>query len=80
MGKHLRTARHRALIATLKAKREAAGLSQRDLAQRLGRVHSYVGKIESGERQLNVLEFCDYAAALEADAPELLRMFLKTKG
>jgi hypothetical protein len=26
---------------------------------------AFVGKIESGERQLNVLEFCEYADVLE---------------
>lgn len=80
MGKHLRTARHRALIAALKAAREAAGITQRELARRLDRAHSFVGKIESGERQLNVLEFCEYADALGTDAAELLRSASKAKG
>ena len=80
MGRHLRTARHEALMATLKAARETAGITQRELARCLERNHSYVGKIESGERQLNVLEFCDYATALKTEAPELLRAILRTKG
>ena len=80
MGKHLRTARHGALIAALKAAREAAGITQRELARRLDRAHSFVGKIESGERQLNVLEFCEYADALGMDAAELLRAASKAKG
>jgi transcriptional regulator with XRE-family HTH domain len=59
------------------AAREAAGITQRELARRLGRAHSFVGKIESGERQLNVLEFCDYVAEL-GDAPDaLLRRVLE---
>lgn len=72
MGKQLRTSRHKALMAALTTAREGAGLSQRELAKRLGRAHSFVGKIESGERQLNVLEFCDYADVLGANAAELL--------
>src|ERR1700676_3058910 len=64
MGKQLRTSRHKALMAALVAARERAGVSQRELARRLERAHSFVGKIESGERQLNVLEFIDVAAAL----------------
>jgi transcriptional regulator with XRE-family HTH domain len=51
-------------MAALIAVREAEVLSQRELAKRLGRAHSFVGKIESGERQLNVLEFCEYVDAL----------------
>ena len=80
MGKHLRTARHKALIAVLKSAREAAGITQRELARKLDRAHSFVGKIESGERQLNVLEFCEYADALGADAGEMIRAVLSSRG
>jgi hypothetical protein len=58
----------------------AAGLSQRELAKRLDRAHSFVGKIESGERQLNVLEFCEYADLLGADPADLLRSVVNGKG
>jgi hypothetical protein len=34
------------------------------LAGRLGRAHSFVGKIESGERRLNVLQFIEVAGAV----------------
>jgi transcriptional regulator with XRE-family HTH domain len=64
-------------MAALIAARESIGLSQRELAKRLDRAHSFVGKIESGERQLNVLEFCEYADVLGADATELLRSVLR---
>ncbi len=80
MGKQLRTARHKALIAALTHAREAAGITQRELARRLDRAHSFVGKIESGERQLNVLEFCEYADALGADAAEILRGIMRGRG
>jgi transcriptional regulator with XRE-family HTH domain len=79
MGKQLRTSRHKALMAALTTARERAGLSQRELAKRLGRAHSFVGKIESGERQLNVLEFCDYADVLGANAAELLGTVVRGK-
>ena len=80
MGKQLRTSWHKALVAALVAARENAGLSQRELAKRLDRAHSFVGKIESGERQLNVLEFCEYANLLGADPADLLRSVMKAKG
>lgn len=71
MGKQLRNARHKALMAAVAAARQKAGMTQRDLAKRLGRAHSFVGKIESGERQLNVLEFCELADALGVSPKEL---------
>jgi transcriptional regulator with XRE-family HTH domain len=67
-------------MATLTAARESAGLSQRELAKRLDRAHSFIGKIEAGERQLNVLEFCEYADVLGADPADLLRSVLKSRG
>lgn len=79
MSKHLRSSRHKALVAALIAARERAGMSQRELARRLQRAHSFVGKIESAERQLDVLEFCEYAEILGADATTLLRQVLKEK-
>ena len=36
--------------------RADAGLTQVELAQRLGRTQSYVSKYESGELQLNIIE------------------------
>ena len=72
MGKQLRNVRHKALMAAIVAARNKSGLTQRDLAERLGRAHSFIGKIESGERQLNVLEFCELADALGVSAKELI--------
>ena len=72
MGKQLRNQRHQALMAAMTAARLKAGLTQRQLAARLGRAHSFIGKIESGERQLNVLEFCELADALGLSAAKLL--------
>jgi hypothetical protein len=50
------------------------------LAKRPDRAHSFVGKIESGERQLNVLEFCEYVDALGADAAKIIRAVVKARG
>jgi len=58
-------------MAAVAAARAKVGMTQRELARRLGRAHSFVGKIESGERQLNVLEFCELADALGVDPKQL---------
>jgi len=79
MSKQLRTARHRLLIATLVKARHEAGLTQQELAARLVRVQSFVAKVETGERQLSILEFCDYAEALGWDRAELLRSAVKDR-
>jgi transcriptional regulator with XRE-family HTH domain len=70
--KHLRSAKHRALIAVIVATREAAGLTQRQLAAKLSRSNSFVWKLEAGERQLNVLEFIEIAKVLGVKASALM--------
>lgn len=70
--KQLRSAKHRALIAVIKAKRGAAGLTQRQLAAKLKRSDSFVWKLEAGERQINVLEFIEIARTLGVKASKLL--------
>lgn len=70
--KQLRSAKHRALIAVIKARRDAAGLTQRQLAAKLKRSDSFVWKLEAGERQINVLEFIEIARTLGVKASKLL--------
>jgi transcriptional regulator with XRE-family HTH domain len=71
--RHLRSARHRTLIELLVKARETSGLSQRALAAKLKRSPSYVSKFEAGERRLEICEFIDLCAAVDADPAELVR-------
>jgi transcriptional regulator with XRE-family HTH domain len=75
--KNLRSARHRAVISAIVGAREAAGLSQREFAARLGRSNSFVWKIEAGERRIDVLEFIEIARCLEVEPARLLKRALK---
>jgi len=70
--KQLRSAKHRALITAIVAARDAAGLTQRQLAAKLKRSDSFVWKLEAGERQLNVLEFIEIAKVLGVKASTLM--------
>ncbi len=60
-------------IDLLIAKRHAAGLTQRDLAARLRKPPSFVGKLESRERRLDLIEFIVIARALGASPSELMQ-------
>lgn len=53
--------------------REEAGVSQEDLAARLGRPQSYVSKSELGNRRLDVIEYLTFAHAVGYDPYALLR-------
>ena len=70
------TQRHQAFIAFIASTRKAAGVTQAELAARLGKPQSFVSKVERGERRLDVIEFCQVAEALGVDPSELLKMFV----
>lgn len=53
-------------------KRNELGLSQRALSTKLGVENSFVGKVETGDRRLDVFEFISYCEALEIDAAKLI--------
>lgn len=56
--------RYQKLAATLKEQRDDKGLSQRELAKLLRKPHTYVEKVESGERAVRFLDALDYCDAL----------------
>ena len=60
------------LLAQLIEARKAAGLTQHDLATRLGRLQTFVSKYERGERRLDVVEFVQVARALGLHASALI--------
>ena len=55
---------HRRLRRKLIQARKDLNLSQRDLAEQIGVTHSVIGKIETGDRRLDVVEFYEYTKAL----------------
>jgi transcriptional regulator with XRE-family HTH domain len=73
MSKTLRSARHDALIALIIERRRRAGLTQADVAKRLRQYQSYVARVESGQRRIDVVEFIDLAEAIGFDASDALR-------
>ena len=68
-----RKARAERLAALLVEARREAGLTQVELAEKLGRKQAYVSKYETGARGVDVLELMEIADVLGCDAAELLR-------
>lgn len=71
MRKSTHTPHYKAVRAKLVALRKAAKLTHRQLAEKLGREHSFVWRVEQGERRLDVVEFFWYCRALGKDAGKL---------
>ena len=63
----LQDPRYRAIIDRLVELRNDAGISQRDLAERLGEPRSYVSKAENYERGLDFVQIVDWIRALGVD-------------
>jgi transcriptional regulator with XRE-family HTH domain len=63
---------NKVLAAWLIEQRKKAELTQRELALLLNVHHSIVGKIETGERRLNVVEFVEYCLKLDADPHQII--------
>ena len=64
-------ARQRAIVAALRKARDAAGLSQRQLSEKLREPPNWIQRIESLERRVDVAEFIAIARAVGADPVEL---------
>lgn len=71
--KSLRSAEHARLISILTAAREKAGLTQQQLAERLGKPQSFVAKYEGGERRIDVIEFIAIARTLGLEPARAVR-------
>ncbi len=65
------------LRATLVALRKDAGVTQVELAERLGRPQQFVSKVERGERRLDLVEFIAVCRALRLDPKDAFAVVLR---
>lgn len=61
MNKSVYSKDYKDIIERLKTARIDAGMAQQDIADKLGKPQSYISKIESGERRLDVGEMKKFA-------------------
>lgn len=64
---------YQVLIKALRDSRTNKGITQQQLAQAMNRPQSFIAKIESGERRLDVIEFAHVAQLLGIDPAPLLQ-------
>lgn len=64
MAKTIHRAEYRQLVDQLRQKREKLGLSQGELATRLGWSQQKISFIETGARRMDILEYVTVARAL----------------
>jgi transcriptional regulator with XRE-family HTH domain len=73
MRKSVHTRAYTVLRERLVAARHAAGLTQEQLAKKLGRPQSFVAKCENGERRIDLVEFLEISRILEVDVRRITR-------
>ncbi len=78
MEKAIYTSYQEAFRAKLVELREAAGLTQRQLALKLGRVPSVIAHIEKGQRRVDTLELYRICKACGASAEKVAAELMKT--
>jgi transcriptional regulator with XRE-family HTH domain len=72
MPKSIYRPEYECFLAELRRARLGAGLTQDELAARLGRPQSYLSKVESGERRMDVIELRDFCIAVGLDPLDFL--------
>lgn len=65
------------LLNLLKQVRSEAGLTQAEMAKKLGQPQSYVSKYESGERRLDIVELKHVCHAAEISLTEFIQKLEK---
>jgi transcriptional regulator with XRE-family HTH domain len=72
MPPSLFTEAYQCLIQSMVAARQSAGMRQLDLAKKLGKPQSFISKMETGERRIDVIEFLVIARAMGTDPLQLI--------
>jgi len=78
MRKSTHSGEYEKLRRQLAGIRTGAGLSQRELARRLDVPHSWVAKVESGERRIDFVEFVWFCLACGGDAAKEADRLIRT--
>ena len=71
MAKTIFTGANLAVVQVVRQARVNAGLTRRQLAERIGRDQSHISIIENSQRRLDVVEFIRIARALGRDPVDL---------
>ncbi|MCW5956450.1 MAG: helix-turn-helix transcriptional regulator [Pyrinomonadaceae bacterium] len=65
MEKSIYTKEYSLFLEQLRKAREEKGLTQTDVAERLGQTQSFVSKVERGERRLDIVELRAFCSAMK---------------
>ena len=67
MTKAIYSKDHKYIVEQLKKARQEAGLEQEQVAKKLKKTQSYVSKIESGQRRIDIVTLKEFAKTYRKD-------------
>ena len=70
--KTIHNKRHKKLVELIIHERKDAGIRQVQLAKKLKRSQTWIARLESGDRRIDVIELIDLADAIGFDAPGIV--------
>lgn len=73
MNESIYSKNQKVLIERLRKAREDCGMDQITVANLLGKTQSFVSKIESGQRKINVIQLKEFAAIYKKDIAYFVR-------
>jgi len=76
MSKTIYSKEHKYIVKQLKRARKEANLSQGEVAKLLNKTQSYISKIESGQRKIDVVQLKEFAKIYKKD----LNFFIYSNG
>ena len=76
MRRSLHSQGYASAVEVLVDGRHKAGLTQRALAEKLGKPRSFVSKIETGERRIDIVELVAIARALGVPELDIIRAII----
>lgn len=72
MEKSIYTEEYEAVLELLRSLRQQSGITQVELAQKLGQSQSYVSKVERGDRRLDVIQLRTICQTLGSSLPSFI--------
>ena len=77
MQKSINSQTYAIFLKHLRETREKAGITQEELAERLGETQSFVSKCERGERRIDIAELREFCIAIDTTLEKFIKLFEK---
>ena len=79
MTKTIYSREYKSFLRLLRETRQQAGMSQQDLANKLGQTQSFVSKCERGERRIDVVELRHFCRAMKIPVSTFIKRLEDSK-